>query len=46
MPYTVQLGDQKFVKGCEFLSFAKSMDKNIVKKISKNLIYKYSQKIF
>ena len=43
---TVQLRDRKFLRGYEFLSFAKIMDKNIVKKISINLICKYSQKFF
>ena len=43
--YSVQPRDQIFVKGCAFLSFAKIMGKNIVKKISKNLSSKYCQKI-
>ena len=43
MRYSVQLGDQIFVKRYEFLSFAKNMSKNIGKNISKNLKGKYSQ---
>ena len=39
MHYSVQPRDRIFVNGCEFLSFAKSMDENI----SKNLSGKYSQ---
>ena len=35
--YSVQLGDRIFVKGYGFLSFAKKMDKNTVKNLSKNL---------
>ena len=31
MRYSVQSRDQIFVKGCGFLSFAKSMGKNISK---------------
>ena len=46
MRYAVQPRDQKFVWGYEFLSFAKIMDKNIVKKISKNLIWEKSQTSF
>ena len=42
MRYSVQLGDQIFVKRYEFLSFAKNMSKNIGKNISKNLKCKYS----
>ena len=42
MRYSVQLSDQIFVKGFRFLSFAKSMDKNICKNISKSLSGKYS----
>ena len=34
-----------FVKGYGFLSFAKSMSKNIAKDISQNLSGKYSQKL-
>ena len=37
MRYSVQPRDRIFVKGCGFLSFAKSMLKNIGKNISKNL---------
>ena len=44
--YSVQLGDRIFVKGYEFLSFAKNMGKNIGKNISKSLNSKYSQKRF
>ena len=36
--------DQIFVKGYEFLSFARNMGKKIGKNISKNLSDKYSQK--
>ena len=35
--YSVQSRDQIFVKGYGFLSFAKNMDKNIGKDISKHL---------
>ena len=45
MRYLVQPRDQIFVKGYEYLSFAKNMGKNIGKNISKNLSDKYSQKI-
>ena len=38
--YSVQPGDQIFVKGYGFFSFAK----NMVKNISKNLSGKYTQK--
>ena len=41
---SVQPNDRIFVKGYEFLSFAKNMGKNIGKNISKNLIGKYGQK--
>ena len=40
--YSVQPGDQLFVKGYGFLSFAKNMGKNIGKYISKNLSGKNS----
>ena len=40
--YSVQPGDRIFVKGYRFLSFAKSMGKNIIKNISKSLSGKYS----
>ena len=36
MRYSVQSRDRIFVKGYEFLSFAKNMVKNIGKNISKN----------
>ena len=45
MRNSVQTRDQIFVKGYEFLSFAKNMDKNIGKNIRKNLSGKYSQKL-
>ena len=35
--YSVQPRDRLFVKGCEFLSFAKNMVKHIGKNISQNL---------
>ena len=41
----IQPRDRIFVKDYGFLSFAKNMGKNIVKKISKNLSGKYSQKL-
>ena len=41
---SVQPKDWTFVKGCEFLSFAKNMGKNIGKNISNNFSGKYSQK--
>ena len=41
MSYSLQPRDQIFVKGYEFLSFAKYMGK----KLSKNLCDKYSQKL-
>ena len=44
MRYSVKPRDGIFVKGYEFLSFAKNMGKNIGKNVSKNLIGKYSQK--
>ena len=40
--HSLQPGDQIFVKGYEFMSFAKNMDRNIGKNISKNLGKKYS----
>ena len=43
--YSVQPRDQIFVKGCEFLSFARNKSKKIGKNISKNLSSKYSQKV-
>ena len=43
MRYSVQPRDRIFVKGYEFLSFAKNMVKNIGKNISKNQISKYCQ---
>ena len=33
--YSIELKDQIFVKGYEFLSFAKIMNKNIARNISK-----------
>ena len=42
--YSVKTRDQIFVKGYEFLFFAKNMSKNIGKDLTKNLIGKYSQK--
>ena len=35
--YSIELGDQIFVIGYGFLSFAKNMSKNIDKNINKNL---------
>ena len=43
--YSVQPGDRIFVKGYGFLSFAKSVGRNIGKDISENLVSKYSQKL-
>ena len=43
--YLAQTRDRIFVKGYEFLSFAKNMGKIIGKNISKNLSGKYSQKL-
>ena len=45
MRYSVQPKERIFVKGYEFLSFAKNMSKNIGKNKSKNLSGKYSQKL-
>ena len=42
--YSVQPRDRRFVKGYEFLSFAKNMSRNIGKNISKNLSIKYSSR--
>ena len=42
MRYSVQPGDRIFVKGYGFLSFPKSMVKNIGKNVIKNLSGKYS----
>ena len=42
MSYSIEPRDQVLVKGCKFLSFAKSMSKNIGKNISKSLRVKYS----
>ena len=44
MRYSVQPGDWRFIKGCEFLLFAKRMGKNIGKNINKNLSGKYNKK--
>ena len=46
MRYLVQPRNHLFVKGHEFLSFPKNIDKNLGKKISKTLNGKYSQKLF
>ena len=43
--YSVQSRDQIFVKGYEFLSFARNMCKSIAKNKSKNVSSKYSQKL-
>ena len=43
--YSVQSRDRIFVKGYEFLSFAKNMGENIHKNLSKILSGKYSQKL-
>ena len=43
--YSVQPRHKIFVKGYEFLSFAKNMGRNIDKNISKNVSSKYSQKL-
>ena len=43
--YSVQPGDRIFVKGYGFLSFAKSVGRNVGKDISENLVSKYSQKL-
>ena len=40
--YSVQPRDSTFVKGYEFLSFAKNMAKSIGKNLSKSLCGKYS----
>ena len=45
MRYSVQPRGRTFVKGYEFLSFAKNMGKNIGKNVSKNLSGIYSQKL-
>ena len=45
MRYSVQPRERTFVKGYEFLSFAKHMGKDIGKNISKNLSVIYSQKL-
>ena len=41
MRYSFQPRDRIFVKGYGFFSFAKNMDKNIGRNISKNLPGKY-----
>ena len=41
---SVQQRDRIFVKGYEFLYFARNMDKNVVKNIKKYLSSKYNQK--
>ena len=43
--YSVQLTDQKFVKGHRFLSFTNILGKNIGRSISKNVSSKCSQKL-
>ena len=43
MLYSIQLRDRIFVNDYGFLSFAKNMDKNICKYISKILCGKHSQ---
>ena len=43
--YSVQPGDQIFVKGYRFFSFAKNLGKNIGRNISKNISNRYSQKL-
>ena len=45
MHYLVQQRDQIFVKDYEFLSFTKSMGRNIGKNKSKYLCSKYSHKL-
>ena len=45
MRYSVQPRERTFVKGYEFLSFAKRMGKDIGKNISKNLSGINSQKL-
>ena len=44
MPFSIQPIDRIFVKGYEFLSVAKNKGKNIAKKISYDLRFKYSEK--
>ena len=43
--YSVQPRIRIFVKGYDFLHFAKNVGKNISKNISKNVSSKYSQKL-
>ena len=43
--YSVQPRTRIFVKGYEFLSFAKNLGRNFGKNISKNLSGRYSQKL-
>ena len=43
--YSVWPRDRIFVKGFEFLSFARNMGKDVPKNISKNLKSNYSQKL-
>ena len=45
MHYLFQFGDWILVRGYEFLSFAKNINKNIGKQISKSLSCKYRQKL-
>ena len=44
MHFSIQPIDRIFVKGYEFLSVAKNKGKNIAKKISYDLRFKYSEK--
>ena len=46
MRYWVQHRDRIFVKGSEFLSFAKNMGTNIAINITKNFSGKYNQNLF
>ena len=46
MRYWVQHRDRIFVKGNEFLSFAKNMGTNIAINITKNFSGKYNQNLF
>ena len=45
MRYSIKPRNRIFVKGYEFLSFAKNMGKNIGKNIRKDLSGKYNQKL-
>ena len=46
MGYSVESRDRIFGKGFGFLSFAKTMGKNICKNVIKNLIGKCIQKLY